>query len=108
MRVLHLTLKKQWFDMIASGEKKEEYRAWKPYWAKRLTESMSAACGIYAGSRKGFKKFDTVTFRNGYAKNAPTVRLKLKGIKYGYGKQKWGAVPSFKYFVIKLGEIIKP
>jgi hypothetical protein len=26
MRILHLTLKKKWFDMIASGEKREEYR----------------------------------------------------------------------------------
>ena len=25
-KILHLTLKKKWFDMIASGEKKEEYR----------------------------------------------------------------------------------
>ncbi len=31
-RVLHLTLKKTWFDMIASGEKREEYREMKPYW----------------------------------------------------------------------------
>ena len=26
MKTLHLNLKKQWFDMILSGEKKEEYR----------------------------------------------------------------------------------
>jgi hypothetical protein len=36
MRVLHLTLKKKWFDMIASGEKKEEYREDKEYWRRRL------------------------------------------------------------------------
>jgi len=28
---LHLTLKKNWFDLILSGEKKEEYREIKPY-----------------------------------------------------------------------------
>lgn len=33
---LHLTLKKKWFDMIASGAKREENREMKPYWNKRL------------------------------------------------------------------------
>lgn len=36
MSTLKLTLKKKWFDMIASGEKKEEYREIKPYWIKRF------------------------------------------------------------------------
>lgn len=33
---LHLSLNKRWFDMIASGEKREEYRELSPYWIKRL------------------------------------------------------------------------
>ena len=33
---LHLTLKKKWFDLILSGEKKEEYREIKDYWCKRF------------------------------------------------------------------------
>ena len=32
-----LTLKKEWFYMILSGEKTEEYREIKPYWEKRFT-----------------------------------------------------------------------
>jgi len=32
MNILRLTIKKEWFDMIQSGEKKEEYREIKPYW----------------------------------------------------------------------------
>ena len=35
-KILHLTLKKKWFDMILSGEKTDEYREIKPYWTKRL------------------------------------------------------------------------
>ena len=35
---LHLVLKSKWYDMIASGEKKEEYRAITPYWANRIWE----------------------------------------------------------------------
>ena len=30
-KVLHLSVKKQWFDMISAGEKTEEYREIKPY-----------------------------------------------------------------------------
>lgn len=35
-KVLTLTVSKQWFDMIAAGEKTEEYREIKGYWVKRL------------------------------------------------------------------------
>lgn len=34
--VLPLVLKKKWYDMIASGEKREEYRDYKPFWTKRI------------------------------------------------------------------------
>lgn len=36
MKTLTLSLKKKWYDMIASGEKKEEYREITEYWNKRL------------------------------------------------------------------------
>jgi hypothetical protein len=35
-RTLHLALKAEYFDAIASGEKKEEYRLVSNYWWKRL------------------------------------------------------------------------
>lgn len=35
-KVLHLSVSKQWFDMIKTGEKKEEYREIKHYWRTRL------------------------------------------------------------------------
>lgn len=36
MKTLDLVLKSKWYDMIASGEKQEEYREIKPYWTKRI------------------------------------------------------------------------
>ena len=36
LNILDLVLKGQWYDMIESGEKPEEYRDKKPYWIKRL------------------------------------------------------------------------
>jgi hypothetical protein len=34
--ILPLVLKKRWYDMIDSGEKKEEYREYKDFWIKRI------------------------------------------------------------------------
>ena len=90
MKYLHLTLKKNWFDLILSGEKKEEYREIKPYWEKRLMG----------------KTYDKVIFRNGYATNAPQFTIKLKSITQGIGKSEWGAEKGKRYCVLSLGEII--
>lgn len=39
---LHLNLKRFWFDMILSGKKKEEYRAFKQFWVRRfITDDFS-------------------------------------------------------------------
>ncbi len=35
--ILHLVLKKKWYDMIASGEKREEYREVKDYYRTRIS-----------------------------------------------------------------------
>ena len=42
-KVLNLVVAKKWFDMIASGEKNEEYRVIKAYWINRLVEAKSDA-----------------------------------------------------------------
>ena len=36
---LTLVVSKEWFDMIVSGEKTEEYRAIKSYWINRLIQA---------------------------------------------------------------------
>lgn len=38
MKILHFSLKAKWYRMIESGEKPEEYREIKHYWAFRLVE----------------------------------------------------------------------
>lgn len=35
-KILHLILKKEFFDQIKSGEKTSEYRDYKLFWIKRL------------------------------------------------------------------------
>lgn len=106
MKVLHLTLKKCWFDMIKSGEKKEEYRELKPYWASRLTilpPEFCKRCNIY-DLREHTRDYDMVVFKNGYSKDAPTIMVKCGLIAVDKGNPDWGAEPGKEYFVIKLGE----
>jgi len=103
MKTLKLTLKKEWFDLINSGEKTEEYREIKEYWINRLVEEYSRH-HIFS-KMVCFKEYDFVEFKNGYSKNAPTIICELKEIEISKGNAKWGAIHNETYFVIKLGSI---
>jgi hypothetical protein len=67
-RVLHLTLKKKWFDLIASGEKDTEYREIKDYWERRF----------FIKDTPIVRGFDEIHFRNGYKKDSPFMRVEWK------------------------------
>lgn len=112
MKVLHLTLKKKWFDMILSDEKKEEYREIKEYWLKRFCDKEYYKHEVGFGLESCIDKFyDVVKFRNGYSKNARTILIECKGLKIDKPFFKWyGETPSHhsgQVFVIKLGKIIE-
>ena len=82
-RILHLNLVRRWFDEIAAGTKRKEYRQFTPYWQTRL-----------AG-----REYDFIEFRNGYATNAPRMRVQFRGVTVqGRGRN--------KEFVIQLGRIL--
>ncbi|MEA1909573.1 MAG: ASCH domain-containing protein [Patescibacteria group bacterium] len=87
MKILHLTLKKKWFDQIAEGKKIVEYREVKPYWNKRL---------------KG-KKFDEIYFRNGYSSSAPFMKVECKGINI----RKVQILNDKPYYCIALGKVLE-
>lgn len=87
MKTLHLVLKRKWYEMIESGEKKEEYREIKPYWEKRLLES----------------DFTHVTFQLGYQKNALRMTFCIEDMTFGRGNPNWGAPTDRDVFIIKLG-----
>lgn len=83
-QILHLTLHKKWFDAIARGEKLEEYRAQSPHWKTRLEN----------------RQYDEIHFRNGYAKDAPFMRVECNGMTLG----EWDGQSCF---VLKLGKILE-
>jgi len=86
-RILHLTLKKKWFDLIASGEKKEEYRDIKDYWINRFFDK-----------NESIIEFDEIHFKNGYSKNSPFMRVEWKGLEWNNEKG---------IFIIILGKVLE-
>lgn len=125
---LKLVLKKHWYDMIDSGEKKEEYRDTVDYWRRRfcldfngcyrrevvtgdpLTDAI-CPCGEICEKRHPeqirIRHYDTVTFYLGYRKDRPSMQFVVDGITVGHGRKEWGALPFMRYYVIKLGERLR-
>lgn len=98
MKVLRLKLKKKWFDMIDSGEKKEEYREMKDYWFRRLTDFFDTPFPY------SFKHFDVVQFEHGYAKNPPTMAFEITRIGEGIPRPEWSDGVKERHFIIFLGK----
>ena len=83
-RILHLNLYREYFDEIAEGTKTIEYRDKTDYWKRRIEN----------------KEYDIIKFRNGYAKNAPTMLVEYGGYEVG-----WNGFSE--EYQIKLGKIIE-
>ena len=67
MKALILNLKKEYFQEIKSGVKKEEYRLYNPYWIKRLENKTFSKIIIKLGyPRKDDKDKEIIFPWNGY------------------------------------------
>lgn len=95
--MLILPIKKHWFDLIASGEKKEEYRELVPYWSTRFTP-------LFGADFPPAEAKKTVLLRNGYGKARPTLRCRCS-LRIGEGRPEWGAVPGRIYYVLRIHEV---
>ena len=62
-KILHLNLYRKYFDAIADGTKTTEYRDKTDYWKRRIED----------------REYDVIKFRNGYAKDAPTMLVEYNG-----------------------------
>lgn len=79
MKPLFLTIKKEHFDAIKNGTKKQEYRDLTQYYYDRFKRSPQ-----------------TVIFQNGYNKNSPRIKVQILDIIEGEDR-----------YIIKLGKILK-
>lgn len=104
--MLTLPIKKKWFDMILSGEKREEYRETSPYWMTRFS-GVFGECA-YGAIHPDFSKTRSliakIMFRNGYSRNSPSFIAKCT-LSAGKGKEEWGAEPGKEYYTLKIHEI---
>jgi hypothetical protein len=70
-----LSVRRVWFDKIASGDKKKEYRRGEIYWMIRLMDKNGDV-----------RQFDEIEFRNGYGFKVPRMVFKCQGIIYQGGQ----------------------
>lgn len=105
-KVLYLPLKKEWFDMIASGIKTEEYRIMNDFWTKRICTKSED--GTFECTKD---KFCYVEFTLGYPKKddfSKRMRFEIETIyPQKGGKSEWGANQEETYFVIRIGKRLK-
>ena len=98
MNILHLPLKKEWYEMIERGEKQEEYREITRYWINRLCKD-KAFDGIVCTDFI-CRDFDAICFSYGYTRRR--MLWECAGVDFGQGRKEWGA-PDHETFIIKLG-----
>lgn len=121
--MLILPIKKKWFDMILSGEKKEEYRDIKKYYETRF-QNLFGAITIYPSSifsdRSKYEllqgeavpeeirkdRVQEIIFRNGYSKNSKAIKARCR-LWIGKGRPKWGATPDKQYYVLEILSVEK-
>lgn len=97
--MLTLPIKRKWFDMILSGEKKEEYREIKPYYRSRLYhEGFLDQYGLPTQWQS------KILFRNGYSKSSPSFEA-LCSLDIKTGKEEWGAEVGKKYYRLHIHDI---
>lgn len=103
--VLNLTIKKRWLDMIASGEKREEYRdiytRGSQRWQRRIRDAILK------------DEFATAIFRAGYRMNSPAVLVRIDDafpnpvrVPPSRPHPEWGE-PLAPHWVIEIGEVIE-
>ena len=107
--MLVLPIKKKWFDMIKSGEKKEEYREIKPYWTSRFNHEFDKMLNsiVPHNVERDLRKYPlwlSVFLRNGYAKYSPTIECRCK-LRIGQGNPEWGAEPNKEYYILDILEV---
>jgi hypothetical protein len=95
IKILHLNLRKKWFDMVFEGIKTDEYRGLTSYWTRRLFDLDGKP-----------KKFDFVCFRNGYSPFADEMIFEFNGIETGFPNPEWTDKPDECCFKIKLGDAV--
>lgn len=87
--MITLPIKKKWFDMILSGEKKEEYRNITPRYTKMFQNAANNEGNLW------------LILRNGYRSDSPSIKVFVH-CSIGTGNLNWGAEQNTNYFVLQI------
>lgn len=90
MKVLHLNVKKEYFQMVKVGDKIEEFRIYNDYWIKKLSKS-----------------YDCIYYKCGYPRNDDRDKIicfKYDGFSIRNIKHKEFGDKEVKVFAIRLGK----
>lgn len=108
--MLILPIKKKWYDMILSGEKKEEYRDVTPYYTARF-RNVAWLSPIYKREtvEEIFRRWPDggascrLILKNGYSYDSPAV-LVTGRVRIGKGRPEWGAEEGKEYYILTVDE----
>ena len=83
-KVVHIPLKKEWYDLIATGQKDVEVRSRSQHWISRLTGAthVSFSCGYVAGSQLPAMKILSVQYCSAHGHDCPTWLPKFGSPEY--------------------------
>lgn len=124
--MLTLPIQKKWYDMILSGEKKEEYRDIKEYYETRFQNLFGAITihPLYPPDnfldRSEFEllqgeavpeeirkdSVQEIIFRNGYSKDSKAIKARCR-LRTGKGRPEWGAEPDKQYYILEILNVEK-
>jgi len=94
---LFLIVSKKWFDMIASGEKKEEYRRCCPHWDRLIFDETPTEVLF----QLGYNKTRRMKFKINNVYRYPNKHFDLTYATRR--KEEWGFNPEISQYIIMLG-----
>lgn len=114
-KMLVLPMKKKWFDLILAGEKKQEFREYKPYWTSRVNKwetangEESIAGGRVYRREVVFKNLHPILFVNGYGANVPRFigwsngySMRVKGNHKEWGEEAYDGILHFAFHILRV------
>ena len=98
--ILNLTIRRKWLDMIASGEKREEYR--------RANNAQVA--NVWHRWFNGLPDDTVAVLRAGYTMRSPAVVVEVAGMALRGARvvrhPEWGEERGVARFVLELGRVL--
>lgn len=100
--MLVLTVKKEYFEKMITGEKTVDYREIKLFYNKKFKRYLPQ----YNGEDEIFFPTFNVLFRNGQDYKSNSIKCVCL-LEIAKGEKMWGAKPNKEYYVIHILEILE-